>query len=103
MKALRSALRTRERRMLRKKRARKKIHIENDNITHRINRLYQKINEMLSRIKKNEVKFSSVVDKWDRQNIIDNFLPLVFLEHERKVRCRQEEMFKDIFIKKREN
>ncbi len=103
VKALRSALRSRERRILRKESRKKKIRIEEDNITKRISLLYRKINDLLSRVKKQEVEFSSVVEKWERKEIISNFLPLVFLDHENKVKCRQEEMFREIFIRKPEN
>ncbi len=101
IKALRLALKTRERRALRKERVKKKISIRNENITERINILYQKINSILSRLKKKEIEFSSVVEKWERNEIVNTFLPLIFLDHQKKVECRQEEIFKEIFIRRR--
>jgi chromatin segregation and condensation protein Rec8/ScpA/Scc1 (kleisin family) len=103
MRALKSALRTSERRALRKSRRRKKISIRDDNISARISSLYQRINDMLSRIKKDEVKFRNVVNKWEKKEVVDSFMPLVFLDHQKKVHTRQEEMFEEIYIKKREN
>ena len=60
------------------------------------------INTMLSKVKKDEVKFSKLVNNWEKQEIVNTFLPLVFLENEKRVECRQEDMFKEIFVKKRE-
>ncbi|HDD72606.1 MAG TPA: hypothetical protein ENG00_00780, partial [Candidatus Aenigmarchaeota archaeon] len=101
MKALRSALRTSERRSMRKARRRKKISIHEENITARIASLYQKINDIISRLKRDEVEFSRVVERWERTEIVNTFLPLVYLDHQKKVRCRQEEIFNEIFIKRR--
>ena len=78
------------------------IKIREDNITKRIGRLYEKINTMLSRVKKDEVKFSKLVDRWEKQEVVNTFLPLVYLESEKKVTTRQEEMFKEIFVRKRD-
>lgn len=100
--ALRNVLRAQNRRVQKKIKASDLIRIREDNITKRIGRLYEKINTMLSRVRKDEVKFSKLVDKWEKQEVVNTFLPLVFLESEKKVECRQEEMFKEIFVKRRE-
>ena len=98
--ALRRVLKADTRRELRSRRHREKIDIRDDNITHRISALYHKINEILGRINKEEVEFSRLVDRWERQEVVDTFLPLVFLDHERKVDASQEEMFEEIYIRK---
>ena len=56
---------------------------------------------MLGKVKKDEVKFTKLVDKWEKQEVVNTFLPMVFLESEKKIETRQEDMFKEIFVKKR--
>jgi segregation and condensation protein A len=98
--ALRRVLSAETRRELKMKRARDKIDVRDDNITHRISALYYKINELLGRLKKEEVEFSKLVDRWERQEVVDTFLPLVFLDHERKVDATQKEIFEEIYVRK---
>lgn len=98
--ALRRVLRADSRREFRQRRAREKIEVRDDNITQRISALYYKINEILGRIKKEEVEFSRLVERWEKQEVVDTFLPLVFLDHERKVAATQKEMFEEIYIRR---
>lgn len=100
--SLRRVLNAQDRRTAKKIKAKDMIKIREDNITKRIGRLYEKINSMLTKVRKDEVKFSKLVDRWEKQEVVNTFLPLVFLESEKKVECRQEEMFKEIFVKRRE-
>lgn len=97
--ALRRTLASQERRE-RKLRTRRKIEIAEEDIGERIENLYGRISEIMARMKAEEVKFSGVVKKWDRDGIIDTFLPLIHLDHQRRVDCRQEELFKEILIRK---
>ncbi len=99
--ALRKTLKTQERRETRM-RVRKKININRNDIIQRIENLYQKINDLLAKIKNDEIRFSKLVGKWERKEIIDAFLPLVYLDNSKKVACRQEEIFDEIYIKKRQ-
>lgn len=98
--ALRNALRTDERRSERTTRRRGQIVINEDNITERISELYKKIDILLVRLKEEEIEFSKLLNKWSRDEILDTFVPLVHLDHEKKVHCRQEDLFKEIYIKK---
>jgi chromatin segregation and condensation protein Rec8/ScpA/Scc1 (kleisin family) len=98
--ALRNALRTDERRSERSARRRGQIVINEDNITERIELLYRRIDSLLDRLKEEEIEFSKLVKKWSRDEILSTFVPLVHLDHEKKVHCRQEDMFAEIFIKK---
>ncbi|MCX6814044.1 MAG: segregation/condensation protein A [Candidatus Aenigmarchaeota archaeon] len=100
MAALRNALRTDERRSERSARRRGQIVINEENITERIELLYKKINSLLERLKEEEIEFSKLVKKWSREEILNTFVPLVYLDHEKKVHCRQEDLFKEIYIKK---
>jgi len=98
--ALRKVLGTAERRELKKVHARGKIKIREDEIGKRISVLYDRINSILARIKGEEVKFSTLISKQNRPELANTFLPLVYLDHQKKVQCRQEEIFEEIFIKK---
>jgi segregation and condensation protein A len=99
--ALRRAMKAETRKDIKEKTHREKIQVKEDNITKRISALYNKINDMLGRFRKEEVEFKDLVDKWERHEVVDTFLPLVFLDHEKKVEVVQEEMFKEIYIKRR--
>ena len=98
--ALRRTLRAQERRELRKTGRKKRIKISREDITKKINSLYEKINGLLSEMEKEEVEFSRVVGKWERKNIVENFLPMIHLDNQKKIDARQEEAFNEIFIKK---
>ncbi len=99
--SLKKVMRAEERRETRLRKRRDKIKISEDDITRRIDGLYKKIGDMLTTIKESEVKFSNLVGTWKRGKVVETFLPLVHLDHEKKVSCRQEKVFEEIFIKKR--
>ncbi len=101
--ALRKVMSNKEIREMKIAAAKSKIQISTDSIIERINSVYDKINSMLGRAKQEEVPFSQVVDKWERQSVVQHFLPLIYLENEKKVNCRQEEFFNEIYIKKLNN
>jgi chromatin segregation and condensation protein Rec8/ScpA/Scc1 (kleisin family) len=97
--ALRRVLATQERREVRAA-IRPSIELNEFDIEERIDGLYSKIAMLMGKMKDGEVRFSEIVPKWERDHIVDNFLPLMHLDNERKLNCRQEEYFKDIFIGK---
>jgi len=101
--SLRRVLNAQERRQTKKFKQKDMIKVREDNITKRIGRLYERINTMLTKVRKDEVKFTNLVDKWEKQEVVNTFLPLVFLESEKKVETRQEDMFKEIYVKRREH
>ncbi len=96
--ALRKVLSTQEKRQTRRMKARKQIKVSDYNITERIAKVYERINELLSKIKQDEVRFSEIVNKWERGEIIDTFVPMIYLDNEKKIACRQDEPFQEIFI-----
>lgn len=100
VKSLQRTLRSQKRRRKRKHKRRKKIKISKEDITKKINRLYDKITGLLTEMKKDEVEFSEVVEKWERGNIVDNFLPMIHLDKQKKIKAKQKKIFKEIFIKK---
>jgi len=102
--ALRKVMETEEHRRVKGIRRRGKIEIKNQNLINRLVQLQEKIIGLLKKIKKTEKKklaFSELIEKWNRENVINTFLPLVYLENEKKVRCEQEEMFDEIYISER--
>jgi segregation and condensation protein A len=102
VKALRKVLKAHERREFRTEKLRKDIDITGDNINERIKTLYMKISSLLSKVKKDEVQFSKIVGEWKREEVVTNFIPLVHLEQQKKVRSRQEELFEEIWVSRRD-
>ena len=82
------------------KRLRKEIGEEED-IEMRINELMSDIDGLLMKLKSKKVKFSKIVDKWERDEIVRHFMPLLYLSSRGKVDTEQEEFFKEIFISKK--
>ncbi len=100
--ALRSVLRTERRRKIRRERRRGKVDIEEDKLTKRIDGLYKKINEIMEKLKADEVKFSNLVKEWKKEEVVNTFLPVVYLDHAKKIDVRQEKIFDEIFIRRRD-
>jgi len=100
--ALIRALRTESRKDVKLRSSESKIQIIDDKITERITNLYKKINSLLLKIRKEEVPFSNLVEKWEKNEILGTFMPLLYLDHQKKVNCRQEEFFREIYVKKGE-
>jgi segregation and condensation protein A len=99
--ALRRAMKTQEKRIVRHKRLAERIIINQEDVSRRITGLYQRINALLKGMKEEEVKFSKLVPKWERGHIVQTFMPLMHLDCDKKVECRQEEMFDEIFVKRK--
>lgn len=99
--ALRRVLRTEEKRE-RMLRVRGKIDIRHEDISERIAELYKRINDLLKQLKGEEVMFSKLVPKWERERIVETFLPLVYLDNQGKIQCRQDGMFQEIYIRRQD-
>lgn len=97
--ALRNALATDERKQERTITKKVELKMSHD-ITKRINALYSKIDSMMGTIRKEEIEFSKLLGKWNREEIVGTFLPLIHLDFEKKVECRQDRFFDEIFIRK---
>jgi len=67
----------------------------------RINNLMSEIDSFLLKLKSEKVGFSKIVHEWERENIIGNFLPLLYLASRGKVRTEQKEFFNEIYIQKK--
>ena len=104
--ALEKAFRTKEIRETKRIRARRRVEelIEDEeDIEERIEKLYRQIASILEELKSGEITFSKLVPKWERNEIVDKFLPLLHLSQEGKVSCEQKEFFKDIYIRLKED
>lgn len=99
--ALRKALKTEEKREIRDIKRRRQIVINEADITKRIEELYARINSIMQKASGEEVGFSQLVGKWERKEVADVFLPLIYLDHGKRVECRQDKPFEEIFIRKR--
>lgn len=104
--ALGRAFATEERRTERKVRAKRRfeeaVHINEFDIEKEIEGLYSRISTVLTRMIKGTMTFSELVPNWERDKIVNTFLPLLHLNNEGKVTCEQKEMFKEIYIKLKE-
>jgi segregation and condensation protein A len=103
--ALRKAMKVKEKkeriRLKIGKRLREEIGEEED-IELRINRLMNEIDSLLAKLKSSRVEFSKIVKKWERNEIVKHFMPLLHLSSRGKVATEQERFFDEIFISKRE-
>jgi chromatin segregation and condensation protein Rec8/ScpA/Scc1 (kleisin family) len=97
--ALKLALSRYEKRSERLKKAIKTITIAQFDITEKIASLYKKIEKLLQEIG-NEIKFSSLLKDWNRTEIVDIFIPILHLENEKRIKCRQPKLFEEIYITK---
>ncbi len=57
----------------------------------------------MKKLKKEEgIKFEHLVGEWKREEVVNTFLPVMYLDHQKKIDVRQDKMFGDIYIKRRE-
>ena len=86
-----------ERKSLLKEKLEKNIRFEED-ISVKIERVFSKIEEKMKNREK--VGFSEIVEEWTRDKIVENFIPILHLEKNEKIRTEQPEIFKEIWISK---
>ena len=98
--ALKKALVVKERRTERDMKWRNRIRIElkEEDITKRINELMQEIDDLMVQLKGDKLKFKDIVGEWNRDQIVNHFIPLLHLEQNKKVVTEQEDYFKEIWI-----
>ena len=103
MTALRKAMVVKERRVERRRvwKARIEAQISEEDITKRIEKMMNEIDELMKKLNSDKVGFSQIVKKWNRQKIVEKFIPLLHLENDGKIETEQEDYFKEIFISKR--
>lgn len=103
--ALRKAYEVQERRTERKLRVRRAVDAvmpvgQVEDITERIGKLLGQINSALGEVE--SIEFSRLVKRWGRKEIVDSLLPLLHLSQDGKIDIRQQELFKEIFVRKKE-
>ena len=102
--ALRKALTISEKKLERKRvwqaEVRAELDIEED-ITWKIKILMEKIEKILKELKTDKLEFRRLVNKWTREEIVSNFVPLLHLDQSEKIKTDQPEIFKEIYITKR--
>ena len=102
--ALRKAFEVRERRKERKMKLRRRVAAvlpeQREDITKRINTLLDEINQAISDIE-GSTKFSNLVKKWERKEIVRTLMPMLHLTQEGKITHEQPELFEDIIVKKK--
>jgi len=84
------------------KRIAEEITIEED-IESRIEKLLSKIDSLIAKLKSKKVGFRKLVDRWEREEIVRNFVPLLHLSSRGIVETEQKKLFDEIWILKREN
>jgi segregation and condensation protein A len=102
--ALKKAYEIQERRIERKVRIKRAVEValppaEAEDITERINKLLNQINEALAEV--DNIEFSRIVKRWGRKEIVEVIIPLLHLSQDGKIDLKQEELFKEIFVRKR--
>jgi chromatin segregation and condensation protein Rec8/ScpA/Scc1 (kleisin family) len=103
MHALKKAFDVKDRRKKRKERRRRVIAnampLEpKEDITHRISRLYDEIQLIITELEE-DIEFKQLVKDWNREKIVSTLMPILHLSQEGKVTVEQKELFKEIFIK----
>jgi segregation and condensation protein A len=104
--ALKKAYEIQERRVERKVRIKRAVEVvlppaEMEDITERINKLLNQINEALSEV--DSIEFSRIVKRWGRKEIVEAIVPLLHLSQDGKLDLHQEELFKEIIVKLRKS
>ncbi len=99
--ALRAVLKTEKKRERRIEKRTGKIVIEEDKIAKSIDHIYAKINEIMKNLKDEDIKFTDLVENNKRESIINTFIPVIYLDHAKKIDVQQKEVFDEIYIRKR--
>jgi segregation and condensation protein A len=103
MVALKKAMAVKERRTERRSlwQARVRAQIKEEDITKRIESLMEEIDGLMGTLKQDKLEFSKIVEKWNKNQIVDHFIPLLHLEQNKKIQTSQEDFFKEIYISRR--
>ncbi|HKZ45458.1 MAG TPA: segregation/condensation protein A [archaeon] len=102
--ALKKALVVREKKVERRRiwRAQLQANIgEEEDITKRIDGIMSEIDQLMKKLNETKLKFSQIVEKWNRDQIVEHFVPLLHLEQNDKVNTEQEDFFKEIYISRK--
>jgi chromatin segregation and condensation protein Rec8/ScpA/Scc1 (kleisin family) len=100
--ALRKALAVRERREERKIKAKMRVEAEisEEDVRKRIEEVMGRIDELMQKLRVERITFGELVPRWERKEIVRNFIPVLHLDQDKRIRAEQEEFFREIFISK---
>lgn len=97
-KAMEIEKKKKEKRETWRQRLEKELEMEED-IEKRIEIVWKKIEEKSK--EKEKIGFREIVEKWERREIVNNFLPILHLEKNEKIKTEQEDFLKEIWIFKK--
>jgi segregation and condensation protein A len=103
--ALKEYFRQEERKMIKRKlserqrRALEEAVVLEDSTLLKLDELLERIRALILELEREEIAFSTLVGEWRRENVVRTFIPLLHLSTEGKVRCRQESLFGEIYIR----
>ena len=72
---------------------------EEQDIARRIEEMMEEIEKGIKRSKEGAVTFNDVVKEWKREEVVGKFIPLLHLEQNQKIATKQEDFFKEIYIR----
>ncbi len=102
--ALKKALEVREKKEVRRKiwRAQVQANVgEEEDIEKRIEKIMSEIDSLIQKSNKDKLEFRKIVKKWNRDEIVFHFIPLLHLEQNGKILTEQEDFFKEILISRK--
>jgi segregation and condensation protein A len=102
--ALRKAMAVEKRREERKQLFARRLQVAiptEEDITKRIERVMQEIDELMKKLNLERIEFKQIVEEWKRDKIVEHFIPVLHLDQERKIEIQQPEIFKEIWISKK--
>jgi len=102
--ALKRALDVREKKVERVQRIRTRLRQElkaEEDITKRIEKIMGDIESRIKASGGERMNFRDIVANWEREDIIDHFIPVLHLEKNEKIETEQEDFFKEIMISKK--
>lgn len=105
MTALKSAVKVKERKEMRRRLWRERVEQNIDvteGIEQRTERIMGSIDDLIAKSEGGKIDFRNVVKDWKRDKIVEHLLPVLHLEQEQKIETEQEDFFKDIMIKKKQ-
>jgi chromatin segregation and condensation protein Rec8/ScpA/Scc1 (kleisin family) len=104
MGALKKAMEVRVKREIRRQVWEERLRVqftEEEDIAKRIDEMMKEIDEKITKTKADSVSFSDVVKEWNREEVVDKFVPMLHLEQNQKIKTEQEDFFKEIYISRR--
>lgn len=90
-----------ERRKLWKSQLQSRVVIEEEDITVRIEKIMKSIDELMEKLHTDKLEFKDILQEWKRDKIVSYLIPILHLEHNKKITTEQLEFFKEIWIRRK--